>query len=125
VAAEFKSAEVRYFWVNTRQFAPPDSSSSEFKPLALFQPCWESRNSYVAFFFTNNQLIRISVRFFSDCADQNQRARAFAASYSIPEITGSTPRHLRRPLSRSTIEVSAGQDASAVDVFKNGSPIPD
>lgn len=124
VASEFKSAEVRYFWVYTAQFPPPDAPNTPFEALRAFQGCWGGHNSYVTFLFAQNQLIRISTRFFWDCPDRQIEAEGFADSYSIPKGDGNGNIAFSRQLSQSTIEIAISEGGTAVDVFKNGSPAP-
>ena len=126
VAGEFKTARVVYFWVKTGEFVPPGATSSYFEPLTIFEPpCWGSGNSYVTFLFNSNQLFRISFRFFWDCPDQVERARNFASLYQT-QASADDPKRLQRVLTSDTIEVvfDQGQYFSAVDIYRNGSPLP-
>jgi hypothetical protein len=124
VAGEFKTAEVRYFWVPTAQFPPPNTHNSPFEALRAFQPCWGARSSYMTFLFARNELFRISTRFFWDCPERVAAASSFADAYSIPNIGGSGNPEFCRVLSQASVEVSISKDGTAVDVFRNGSPAP-
>ena len=126
-ATEFKTAEVRYFWVNTTQFPPPDSPSTAFKPFRVFQDCWGAASSYVTFLFARNELVRISLRFFGDCPTRLRNIQAFADYYSITEVPGTAGSRLRKVLTHDTIQISHSPDgtATSIDVFTNGSPAPE
>ena len=124
VAGEFKTADVRYFWVNTAQFPPPDAHASSFEPMRIFQSCWESHNSYVTFLFTGNGLFRISTRFFWDCPNQITLGKDFAALYLAQDVSDNHGSLFRRVLANDSIDLSFSDQAVAVDVYKNGSPTP-
>lgn len=127
VASEFKTAEVQYFWVHTAEFISPGAQGTYFEPLTAFQPpCWNSGGSYVVFLFTSGRLFRISFRFATDCPNQVGRAQSFASSYAIQTPVGSSGTTLQRVLASDTIEVVANpnQHSSSVDIYRNGSPLP-
>jgi hypothetical protein len=125
VAEEFKPAEVPYFWVPTTEFAPPSQNGSPFEALRAFQACWGGKSSsYVTFLFAQNLLTRISVRFFSDCTGRRALAQTFADSLFIPATGRTDSLGFRKVLSKSTIEIRLGRDATTVEIFRNGSPEP-
>jgi hypothetical protein len=125
VAGEFRTAEVRYYWVHAHQFPSPASPGSGFEPFRVFEECWQAKASYVTFLFTQNQLMRISVRFFGDCANRTEDAKAFAGSYLIPAISEPGNLRFRKTFSHSTVDIRVKQNSVTVDVFQNGSPEPE
>jgi hypothetical protein len=125
VPGEYKTKEVRYFWIYTAQFPPsPDSPASAFVALRPFQSCWGGQNSYFTFLFSQGKLMRISARFYWDCASRIQDASEFAKSYSIPATANGGSGRFLKVLTQTTVDVQLGQDTTSIDIFANGSPQP-
>ena len=124
VAAEFHASEIRYFWTYTAQFPSPNARGSVFESLSPLRECWGTPSSYVTFLFSENRLVRISVRFFGDCGARDQAAKAFADSYHIPAVRREGNIWFRKVLRNTTIELRLSRELTAVDVFESGSPQP-
>jgi hypothetical protein len=83
-AGEYKSAEVRYFWVPLSQFV---GNAGEGLPYGqLYTQCDSSKTSQsnVVFLFTRTGgLFRVSLRFYPDCANGSEVVRQVASQYGL------------------------------------------
>jgi hypothetical protein len=80
VAGEYRSEEVRYFWVPLGQFAAERLPFGE-----LYSQCRKPKSeSYITFLFTRAGLFRVSIRFFPDCLDGSAVVHQMAEQYGLP-----------------------------------------
>lgn len=122
VAGEFKSAEVRYFWVNVSTFPLPSSPDSALEAFRSWSSCWKGQ-SYITFLFLEGKLFRISLRLLSDCGEREALLRSFADEFGLGfEPSGSTAFDVA--LKATAVKGTATQEAAAVDIFTNRSPKP-
>ena len=118
----WKSGSVTFFSAWLHDFPAPSTPGSPFDAFKAFESCWAG-NGYAAFLFAPNGLIRMSVRFFADCANRNKLAADFASSYSIAANQNGALA-FRKALGVSTVEVQIAPNVTTVEVYKTGSEQP-
>jgi hypothetical protein len=121
VAPEYRTTEVRYFWIHLSEFSGEGEQGAFKQPLQVFAPCWNGQ-SYVTFLFTEQLLTRISVRLYPDCTQRVTLLHQFAQSFGISPINDAGPNAFQVILATTTIAGQISRDAVALDVFSNGSP---
>lgn len=110
IAGEYKTAEVRYFWQNIKNFP-------QFPNHELFTTC-DSGSSYVCFLFDKNGLFRISLRLMNDCKVRKEVVRQVAEIYGL-EMKAESFRHQNGDV---IFYGANGNDLSQLEWVRRGSP---
>jgi len=120
-AGEYRSADVRYFWLYLKDFRNADGGKELLGNLPGVEGCLQG-GSYITFLFSADSLMRISVRLTPDCPTRQEMFRQLAQRYNLPlDINGAVL--FQRRLSEDTIAAySSSDDVLLLDVFANGSP---
>lgn len=121
IASEYKSSEVRYFWVPLQQFPAGPPNDLLYTALSEFHACW-SGQSYITFLFANSHLVHISVRLYSDCVGRTQVLQQLAVNNSIQDFNSLGPLVFQAKLNGVTVAGYTGAETTSLEIFTNDSP---
>ena len=125
VAGEFKPAEVRYIWVRLSSIEGNNEFIEYLSLLEPFKSCLgEGTQSYVTFLFQNNELIRVSSRFFDDCRGREELFQRFVVSLGLSLVLPSNQNRVALTIGSTNMTWSIFSDVDTLDVWKQGSPVP-
>jgi hypothetical protein len=125
IAGEFAPTEVHYIWVRLSALQGSEEFSEYLSTLEPFATCMQNgAQSYVTFLFQNNELIRISSRFFDDCPDRQALFVKFIDSLGLSLGFPTNQYNMTIAIGSTNLSWTVGEGVGALDVWKQGSPAP-
>jgi hypothetical protein len=125
VAPEYKTAEVRYYWVRLSELQSATRIGDYLSWMDPWGSCMQSGSqSYIVFLFVKGDLVRISSRFLSDCPQREDRTREFIKQLGIQPNVPLNAHHLTINIRTTNLTWTIAAEQSFFDVWKGTSPKP-
>lgn len=126
IAPEYKTAEVRYFWVRLSELQSATGISTFLSSLAQLGSCMQSGSqSYIVFLFVKGSLVRISSRFFSvDCPRHGDLILDFIKQLGIFVHLPVNAHHVTFNIGTTNLTWTIAPEESFLDVWEQNSPKP-
>jgi hypothetical protein len=127
VAGEFAPAEVHYIWVRLSAIVDSREFSEFLSILKPFESCMQNGSqNYIVFLFADNKLIRISSRFFDDCAGREEYFQKFVSGLGVRMNVPPKSESLDLTIGSTNVTwyLGSGNNPDSLDIWKQGSPAP-